>query len=77
MAGTAAAHRVVVVAHTGVVRMQSDKAAAVEDIAQEVECSHYSQIVSPAQAPQVDYHSLHRSVRPGHYDGRSWYKKRL
>jgi hypothetical protein len=76
-AGIAAARRVVAVAHTGVVRMPSDKAAAVEGIAREVECSRYSQVVSPVALSQVDYHSLHRSVRPGHSDGRSWYKKRL
>jgi hypothetical protein len=76
MAGTAdtvAARRVVVVARTGVVRKPADRAAAVEDIVLEAECNRYSQVV----APQVDYHSLHRSARPGHSDGRSWYNKRL
>jgi len=76
-ADTAVVHRIVVVAHTAVVRMPSDRAAAVEDIVLVAECSRYSQVVAPALAYQVDCHSLHRSGRPGHYDGRSWYNKRL
>ena len=76
-AGTAVAHRVVVVARTGVVRKPADRAAAVEDIVLEAECNRYSQVVAPELAPQLDYHSLRRSARQGHSDGRSWYNKRL